>query len=199
MKHPNRRRITVAIALGAWLLTAGAAQAQGPEPDDERWHPRWGDWSLSFFLPDGGGPGFGLWRQTGTDVALGLTTEASVGRVERESPAGTVESSQVRLALGPALKRYWWQEGPVSPFLRLGAQGVYQRNAGGGRATWRLGGGLSLGLGAEWFPTRGIGIGGHTGVDASYFWTTDDDDIASDEMRFDAHLFTSALSVQLYF
>lgn len=196
MQTPSERALLFGIILA---VLAAPAAAQQPAEDRGGWHPRWGDWSLAFALPTGGGAGLGFWKQRSPNLALGLTLEALLHSIDREGTPGSEDGTRVRLAAGPALKRYWWRDGPVSPFLHAGLDGRYERIESGGRGIWRMGGGLSLGLGAEWFPARGIGIGGHTGATASYLWTTDDDSLTPDESHLLLNLFTSSLTVQLYF
>lgn len=194
-------RTTLALAALIPGLAAApvAARAQQTEPEEARWHPEWGDWSLAFHLPDGGGAGFGFWKQRGHNLALGLMVDGTVARSSREGALEHVSSSALALSVGPALKRYWWRQGPVSPFFHAGLSGTYRRAEQGATSSWRFGGGLTLGLGADWFPAEAISIGGHTGIGGSYLWTTDEDDLSSDQDLLVIDLFTSALTVHLYF
>ncbi|MBW3552068.1 MAG: hypothetical protein KY466_01090 [Gemmatimonadetes bacterium] len=193
------------IILGSAALITGLAVAAPPaaaqqaDRGDERWHPEWGDWSLSFHLPSGGGAGFGFWKQRGRDVALGLTVDGTLAFSDRENPDGDVSSSEVAFSVGPALKRYWWRDGPVSPFFHTGLSATYRRAEVGATSSWRFGGGLTVGLGADWFPVQGISLGGHTGLGASYLWATDNDDVPGDQSLLVIDLFTSALTVHFYF
>ena len=197
MKHPFRPGTPI-LAAALLALAAAPALAQETADDASQWHPRWGDWSLSFVLPDGGAPGLGIWRQR-TDWALGVVLDADLSSTVREQPAGDLEATSLLLRFGPSFRRYWWQDGPAAPFFLFELGGLYQRNALGDMATWRMGADARLGVGAEWFPMEGIGIGGHTGLGGSWFWTVDDDDVDDDETLLNAGLFTSALSVQIYF
>lgn len=200
MQQPLARIILGSAALLIGLAVTGPpAAAQQTDRGDERWHPQWGDWSISFHLPSGGGAGFGFWKQRGRDIALGLTVDGTLAFSDRENPDGDVSSSELAFSVGPALKRYWWRDGPVSPFFHTGLSGIYRRAEVGATSSWRFGGGLTVGLGADWFPAEGISIGGHTGLGASYLWTTDNDDVPSDRTLLVIDLFTSALTVHLYF
>lgn len=199
MAHPLARpTLTFALLVVGLAAVAPAAAAQQGE-SEERWHPEWGDWSLSFHLPDGSGAGFGFWKQRSPNVALGLMLDGTVALSSRRDGFHAFSSSDIALSIGPALKRYWWRQGPVSPFLHTGLAGTYRRTEGAGSSAWRFGGGFTLGLGADWFPAEGISIGGHTGVSASYLWTTDDDEVPAIENLLVTDLFTSTLSFHLYF
>lgn len=200
MRHPFSRLLLglTALLIGA-AVTATPAAAQLADPPEQRWHPQWGDWSLSFHLPSGGGAGSGFWKQRSEHLALGLMVDGRVVFSDREDSLEGLSSSDLALSIGPALKRYWWREGPVSPFLHSGLSGTYRRTEAGATASWRFGGRLSLGIGADWFPTEGVSIGGHTGLGASYLWTTRNDEFATDQTLFVLDLFTSALTLHLYF
>lgn len=193
-----RSFILFAVAITA-ALSASAAAAQEADRE-EPWHPDWGDWSVAFDLPEGGGAGFGFWIMSGENVALGLRADGSYGLHREETVDGELERTVMRASFGPAFKRYWWTGGPVAPFFRLGAEGTYSRvQSEGSPSEWRLGAGASLGLGADWFPAEGISIGGHTGVQGQYQWTTDDDEAADDLTSIIGSLFTSGLTLHLYF
>ena len=197
--RPASLRVLVPAALVAALLVALPAAGQQPSLEDEPWHPQWGDWSLSFFLPDGGGGGFGLWKQYRPNTALGLTVNGRYARSTVDTPTGDLTGIHLAAAIGPALKRYWWRDGPVAPFLHSGLQGSYAVTDGGGGRVWTMGGGLTFGVGADWFPTEGISIGGHAGIQGSYSWATNDAPGSSDQSRWALDLFTSALTLQIYF
>ena len=200
MRHPSARLFlgiaALLIGVGVTVTPAAAQLADRPE---QRWHPQWGDWSLSFHVPTGGGAGFGFWKQRGEHLALGLTVDGTVAFSDGEDSLEGLSSSDLALSIRPALKRYWWRDGPVSPFLHSGLSGTYRRTDTGATSSWRFGGGLSFGIGADWFPAEGISIGGHTGLGATYLWTTSNDDLATDQTRFVLDLFTSALTFHLYF
>ena len=207
MTMPIRRAATATLlALAAVAATGRAAPAGAQVPlrtaaeaDTAReWHPQWGDWALGFALPYGGGAGLSFWKFRGPRLALGLSIDGAYDRQRLDTPDGTLTGTAYRLAAGPALRRYWWSEGPVSPFLRSDLTALYEYSDMGA-PSWRIGGAFSLGIGAEWFPARGIGVGGYTGASAQYTWISDDDDVADDAHRLNVRLFTSALVLHLYF
>lgn len=199
------RHVLAALALaGAFLAgTATATAAQVPLRDAEPepagpWHPEWGDRAIGFSLPAGGGAGFGYSRLRGPRFALGFTIAGLYDLVERDVPEGTDRMARLRLSGGPEIRRYWWTDGPVSPFLHAGLNGIYEQLASDVPA-WHIGGEASLGLGVEWFPAQGIGIGGYTGASAGYTWVSDDDEFMDDIRRLSIRLLTSALTLRLYF
>ena len=127
--HPRIQR-AIPFAIGLALAAAASAPdaaAQAATGEEDRWRPQWGDWSIAFSVPSGGGAGLGLWRQTGRTMALGFIIDGALDFQSLENP--DIQLTQARITVGPALKRYWWRDGPVSPFLHVGAVAFYDSPA----------------------------------------------------------------------
>lgn len=204
-----RRSCCILLALlGASVV--GALMSPAPARAQD-WRPEWGDRSIAFALPSGGGGSLGIWwhRAGGRSRALelGLDTGAALdvgGDVDRYS-------LQTNASLGLAFKRYGTAVGPVSPHLYAGT-GIrgHWRNQGvddPGRSAYSWWGGGAygrLGLGVDWFPLERVSIGGHTGGSLEYWYQNPPQGtgLSGDEPHRHAvsfGLFTSGLSLNIYF
>lgn len=204
-----RRSSSVLLALlGIPLLGVLMSPGSGTAQD---WRPEWGDRSIAFAMPGGGGGGLGIWwhraGRRSRALELDLDTGASLdvgGEVDRYS-------LQTTASLGLAFKRYGAAVGSVSPHL-YGGTGIrgHWRNQGANdpsRAAyslWGAGAYTRLGLGVDWFPLERISVGGHTGGSLDYWYQNPPagTGLTGDQPRRHSlafGLFTSGLSLHIYF
>ena len=170
MKNWQRRTLAGVAALV--ILSASAldlAAQDSPVPDK-------GAWALSFGLPDGGGTVAGAWLMLGGNNLIGFeidyrknSTDIEVANLETGADTKIDNST---LFFGPTLKHYVQGTDKVAPFIRTtAAVGITSDEtlAGGSLRnvdTFSL---LFRGsVGADWFATDGISIGGFTGFVLTY-------------------------------
>ncbi len=171
----------VAAVLAALALAAPAA-AQTPGDTIEALTP--GRRALAFALPNGGTVGFGEWHVIAPDRARGVFLNVHAFTTRQPGWSGTEGSrltqSQVRVTIGPHVRRYVARSGRVAPFvesaLGIGAAfGSFEEREPAGSPyggspqnghDWSALGELSTGIGAEWFPLRGLSVSGHVGFEA---------------------------------
>lgn len=207
--HPSPARIRAPsriLAGGGWPLLAVAGilawapaglAAQEPRADGRETPAAVGDYVLSFELPEGGGPGFGMGFQASTRTRLGFFLRGQWSRAESEDGTTGAESSASSWAVegGPELRIYGLQNRRVLPFFHLAAAGGYAEAANGTTQT-TFGG--ELGFGAEWFPVRSVGISGQTGLVARRF-RNEPAGPGPVTTGIATELFRSGLSLNLYF
>jgi hypothetical protein len=158
--------------------------------------------ALSFELPSGGAPGIGVWWVMSDRFALGLLASASFTVDENEAASGnTARVDQLSLSGGPYMKLYYPAHPAVAPFLLLGVRGSYVKidmladgNPSGEERRWSAAG--EAGLGAEWFPTSRIGVGGWASVSGGY---ANRETSTTRMTGFFVSTLTSALLLSIYF
>jgi hypothetical protein len=206
--HPSPARVRAPLRIlagGGWPLLAvvgllawapSGLQAQEPRADGRETPAAVGDYVLSFQLPEGGGPGFGLGFQASTRTRLGVFLRGEWNRAEAEDGATGGETSATGWAVegGPELRIYGLQNRRVLPFFHLAAAGGYGEAANGSTQT-NFGG--EMGLGAEWFPVRSVGISGQTGL--GFRRVRNDPGFGPITTGTSVELFRSGLSLNLYF
>ena len=138
------------LAVVAGLSAAGPAAAQLPER---------GAWSLQ--LSPAENPRVGAWRMASERTNLGVAVGVGVTRSEQE---GGDEGTSWSLTVSPPVKRYAPPVGPFPPYLfgsvPLGIQREeFGDDAEGSDCTV----GAALAGGLDWFPVRGVSVGGHPG------------------------------------
>lgn len=187
--------LLVAVTFLAWAPTA--AQAQEPRADGGETPAAVGDYVLSFELPEGGGPGFGMGFQASDRTRLGFFLRGQWSRSEFEDTTTGTEGTSRSWSVqgGPELRVYGLQDRRVLPFLHLAAAGGYGEAANGSTQTLVRG---EVGFGAEWFPVRYVGISGQTGLGVR---RTRTEPATSGPVAtgLSAELFRSGLSLNLYF
>lgn len=152
---------------GALLVAGGSLTAQTV--------PAAGSWGLTAALPDGGGNTFGLWRMIGARTNLGFEADYRYTRAEDDASTPQLGPDLVarrsRIVLGPTVKRYLRERGPVAAYVRASAAWGWsddelERPAGGAverdtKETTQL---YRVALGADWFPFPELAIGAFTGI-----------------------------------
>lgn len=179
------------LTMAFTLLGASAAMAQRPATLEP------GTKSISFALPGNGwGQSFGIWKMISDDTNLGINV-----RLNRRSGdvAGSTATKQFGLSVGPEIRYYTADFGPVVPFIYGSANiGYSKESEPGDRSAMTLG--LGGGLGVEWFPLDNIGISGFTGVVLDH--TRHSIRAGGSTMKQSSTMFgtvTSGLSINLYF
>ena len=153
------------------LLTSGIAAAdQGPLAHR-------GDWALGVALPSSSGSSFSLWKIRSPTTALGLEVGVSWSYADSTANADdpdptTLQRHYLSLQLRPTIKHYRPLHDRIAPFtygqVEVGFRGYKrdspftQHGSSGGNI------GITLGLGAEWFPFQCISLGGQTGLSLGY-------------------------------
>jgi len=192
-----------AFLLTALLLTLPASlRGQGAEK---------GTWSVGIplFTEDVGSV-LNLGRMMTDRLHLGIELDLRAARLEEDAnrPSAGIDAKIENrdFAIGPVLKWYGTDVGPVVPFLRL--RGLWGQSSQ--RVTlietvvqqddttlWAA----SLGLGAEWFPIRQLSLSGYTGFQYSTQTRErrEDDGDQVDRTTENAGTFRSALTVAFYF
>jgi hypothetical protein len=192
-----------AFLLAALLLTLPVSlRGQGAEK---------GTWSVGIplFTEDVGSV-LNLGRMMTDRLHLGIELDLRAARLEEDAnrPSAGIDAKIENrdFAIGPVLKWYGTDVGPVVPFLRL--RGLWGQSSQ--RVTlietvvqqddttlWAA----SLGLGAEWFPIRQLSLSGYTGFQYSTQTRErrEDDGDQVDRTTENAGTFRSALTVAFYF
>lgn len=199
--------LTGALAMVAFAATDALAQRSsgGGVPSD-------GDWSvmINVFQPTEA-TNFGIFRMFGDRMNLGMEVDLDYAEGEQTVRQGDTEvhvdvNSWV-VVVGPSLRWYGNRVGPVSPYLRTTA------SVGWGGAETFVNGNeqrnddefildATLGIGAEWYPLRWLGIAGHTGfrwtrIDSTSPPDRNDTEVAATEQFFSS--FRSGLVASFYF
>jgi hypothetical protein len=171
LTNPTLRPTTWIAALAIAAVGAPALTAQeSPVPEK-------GTWTIGFVLPDGGGTSMGGWRMVSDRVLLGLEVDFQSSDSDTEPTEGALAASsefdEKNFTLGPRLKLYLGHKGPVASYLRFGggigwsSDQQLSTNTIREQTTYQLF--LRNSVGADWFPTEGISIGGYTGFQLTYF------------------------------
>lgn len=173
------------------LFGASTALAQRPATLES------GKKSISFTLPgDGWAQSFGFWNMLSDNMNLGINVGLNV---RSGSVDGTTTTKQTGFNVGPAIRYYTANLGPVVPFLYgSGDIGFTKESQPGDESLTALG--LAGGLGAEWFPLDNIGISGYTGITLNHSWTSAQ--VAGSTRKGTTTRLgtvTSGLSINLYF
>lgn len=188
MRMRNTGLISTLIAI---LISPAALSAQSPAA---------GSVGVALNIPEGGGSGFGLrylWSDginMGVNVVFDLDYELGS---DEDGPGG---ESQTTWAVGftPDFRFYQGNYASIAPFFELGVGVLYARIPEDDLRDLAVSG--SVGIGAEWFPTRSVGISGSTGLRTTFLHSTtgeDEAEIVQDTLS--ATVFRSALSINLYF
>lgn len=175
------------------LLLAGlvsltvAAPARGQESHPL---PAPGTHAISVNVPDGGGAGFSIRKILESGANLGLNVTFGASWIWPESGSS---SHSYQLGIGPDVRLYRRETGPVVPFLHLGSEISYQ---GGSQDNWAGGLSADVGVGAEWLPLTSMSLAAWTGLGARYRHAS-----ASVSHRDDLSIgaFRSQLELNLYF
>ena len=212
MTHrPRTRRALLPLAALAALALPGPAELGAQQSRDHA--PGDGEWSVMFtlFEPDVV-THLGVFRMVGDRINLGLEADLNWAdgeqRVEPDDGIPTrAEGTTWTASVGPTVRWYGSRIGPVSPYLRSrlaigwGGSELYVNDVRQNEEE-SVSVNLSLGIGAEWYPVSGIGIGGHTGIQ----WTRTDTDRRSDSQGTDydgttqnLRTFRSGLVISFYF
>lgn len=142
-------------AAGLWLASPAAAQL-----------PERGARSLR--LSPNGDTQVGAWKMVSERASLGLDVGVALSR---GGVSGDEDGDRTTLGLtvAPSLKRYGAPLGRFAPYL-FGSLPLGLQRAGRGddadQDGWTVGGALAAGL--DWFPVRGVSLGAHAGLQASY-------------------------------
>jgi hypothetical protein len=202
-----------AALVASWMLSALAASPVRGQSPSGGTLPGDGDWSVSFtaFETDVVTQ-FGIFRMFGDRANVGLEAELDWAdgnqtviqegglRVEAE---GTTWSFLV----GPSVRWYGLRSGPVSPYLRTklavgwgGSELFVNENRQNEDDFFRFQ--ASVAVGAEWYPIRWLGVGGHTGL----VWQRTDTEAVNDNSgntlegaTKNLRTFRSGLMVNFYF
>jgi hypothetical protein len=187
--------LLVAVTFLGWTPTG--AQAQEPRADGRETPAAVGDYVLSFELPEGGGPGFGMGFQTSTRTRLGFFLRGQWNRSDYEDTTTGAEGTSRSWSVegGPELRVYGLQARRVLPFLHLAAAGGYGEAPDESTQTLVRG---EVGFGAEWFPVRSVGISGQTGLGIRRT-RAEPGTSGPTTTGLSAELFRSGLSLNLYF
>ena len=110
----------------------------------------------------------GVWKMVPERANLGVDVAVALTRVGNGGDGGD-DLSFVGFTAAPSLKRYGAPLGRFAPYLFASVPLGLQRGELGGDADqdgWTVGGALAAGL--DWLPVRGVSLGAHAGVRASY-------------------------------
>lgn len=155
--------------------------------------PRVGDWGVSFSLPgDAPEGGLALRTMVSRHANLGLGVSFGVTHFSVDG-AEAGEGTSWQVGFEPDLRLYQRPRGAVAPFVYSGLGVGYGRSRTGEA---RVTGSFRLGLGAEWFPTRGMSLAGATGLAAA---VSSSDSENGDRTHLSAGLFRSRLALAFYF
>ncbi len=119
-----------------------------------------------------GGAAFGFWRMRDARTNLGIVLDANFSGSRISSDTSDAHSTGIGLNLGggPELRRYTAIGGRVAPYGFLAGRvgGSIQRQSTEDESDTRWSAGIAarIGLGAEYFPTESLSIGGQMGVGA---------------------------------
>jgi hypothetical protein len=197
-------RLPLYLAVLALASTAIPASVQAQAPEQ-------GTWSVGLPLfTENVGSVLNLGFMVTGRLHLGLEVNLQAAEIEEEVNRGTLSlDSRIEeqdFALGPVLKWYGADVGPVSPFLRLrGLYGTGTQQITLEEEVFReidttvLAAALSIG--AEWFVIRQLSLSGHTGFEYSRqtLERRDFDGDVIERSRDDLGTFRSALAVTFYF
>lgn len=160
---------------GAALLLIVSATAHGLAAQDSPIPDR-GARSLSFGLPDGGGTTAGAWYMLGGGNLIGFEIDYNTLSVdidvESVQTGADTEIDNSSLLVGPTWKHYFPGSPKVAPFIRTtAAVGVTSQETLQGGTLRDTDSFMFLfrgAVGADWFATEGISIGGFTGFVLTY-------------------------------
>jgi hypothetical protein len=172
------------LSVGFVLGISAAAHAQSPTALQQ------GRTSIAFTLPNSGGEDIGLWKFTNDRTNVGL--DLGFGYASIHDAGSTASAHQWHLNAGPAIKKYFNATTHVAPFGRFGVSGGYFHAPSEHHVTV----GAQAGLGADWFPTDQISIGGYTGLQANLNRVQQS---GRTRNNWDAGTFLSALTLHIYF
>lgn len=197
----------LSLSLLLLVLAPAAIRAQPSRADSPV--PVAGDWTVaaSLFTSDTGSV-FSVGRMLTDRLSLGLELDLRSTDSEETLQASVEsrgEATSTDHTIGPTVKWYGTRDTPVSPYLRakvafgwddeeLFIQGERQRY----EDLFRIQ--ASLSLGAEWYPLRFLGVGGHAG----FQWLRDTvdseaNDVARDRTTTTWGTFRSGLELNFYF
>jgi hypothetical protein len=201
------RTVTGALIAGlVGLLSVGPLAAQDGAPRTD-WRPGFGDRSLAFSLPAGGGSTLALWWHRSRQGAIGL--EVGVHGNVSLSVGGSAPDrfgSSVAVSVGPAFKRYRGSLGPVAPYsiTGFGLVGTMNHQTIDDAAVepvtaWLAGAYFRVGGGVDWFVAERVSVGGHVGGRVDYHIRFPRD--AAEALRHELGLgtFTGGLTLHIYF
>ncbi|HSM03303.1 MAG TPA: hypothetical protein VK858_01725 [Longimicrobiales bacterium] len=170
-----------------------------------------GSWSIGIPLfTEDVGTVLNAGRMMTSRLHLGIELDLRAAEIEDDAnqPSAGIDAKVENhdFALGPVLKWYGSDVGPVVPFLRLrglwgeGSQEVTFANEviqQDETSVWAA----SLGIGAEWFALRQLSVSGYTGFQISQETRErrNDDGDQVDRTTKNAGTFRSALTVAFYF
>lgn len=107
-----------------------------------------------------------------TGWSLGLVVDFQTSDTDLNPTEGSVAASNEiddrEFLIGPVVKKYFRNRGPVAPFIRTSFafgwtnNDVRQTNALREFDTYTVS--VRAGVGADWFPLEGISLGGFTGI-----------------------------------
>jgi hypothetical protein len=184
----------LALALGT-LLVGGAPALHAQEGRAPAPTPV-GDYVMSFSLPSGGGPGFGIGHQWSPRTRIQFQVAVDWEQQDTELAEGvpSVRTRDLSIEGGPELRIYGLLDRPVLPFFHLTAFGGYEESSLD-PSSLRFGG--EVGVGAEWFPVRGVGISGQSGF--RLVRSAPRENLSPSVTTLRGALFRSGLSLNLYF
>ncbi|NKB69456.1 MAG: hypothetical protein GKR89_20485 [Candidatus Latescibacteria bacterium] len=144
-----------------------------------------GNWALGLALPTNDTSSFSLWKVQSPKTLLGLDIRLSWNYGARDSSTPdrdrpTVESHTLGLQVRPTLRRYYPLRDKIAPFtfyqLHIGFTGRKDDSASGDSqsTSTTTTAGLSLGIGADWFPFQRFSLGAQTGLTFAYLHTRSD-------------------------
>lgn len=197
-----KRSLLAVLSLAVLASVAAPLAAQRPES---------GDWSVGVLLFESGdGDSFTAGRMF-TDRLHGALefTWRKIDAEDRPSnpTVGVRSNAQTgEWLLGPTVRFYGAQRGPVVPYLRAKfgfGNAISDFNLAGEQIrdqdTWTWQGSASIG--AEWFPVDGVGLSAHTGFRYSHESLerfNNDGDLLERTTK-DYGVFTSGLTFSFYF
>ena len=153
---------------------------------------------------DDGAASLGFWRMRDARTNLGIVVDADLSGSRISSDTSDAHSTSIGLGVnvGPEIRRYTSLAGRVAPygFLAGSVGASLQRHSSedDSDTRWAAGVGGRIGLGAEYFPTESLSIGGQMGVGASL---NVDPEPADDVTRwsFDVGTFGASITAAIYF
>lgn len=187
----SMKNTALVSALIAMLVGPAALWAQTPNA---------GSVGVAFNLPEGGGSGFGLRYLWSDGINMGVNVTFDLDYELASDDEVPMDESRTTWALGftPDFRFYQGTYESIAPFFELGVGVQYAKIPEEDLRDLAVSG--SVGIGAEWFPTRSVGISGSTGLRTTFLHSTtgeDDDEVVQDSVS--ATVFRSALSINFYF
>ena len=161
-------RWCIALALLLVAISPRLAAAQGPAAATLVEGRR----SIQLGGINGGAASFGFWKMRDARTNLGIVVNASLSGSRMSSDTSDAHSTSVGLNVnaGPELRRYTAIAGRVAPYgFVAGSVGASIQRASDetdSETRWNAGLGARIGLGAEYFPTESLSIGGQMGLGA---------------------------------